>query len=87
MCDGDSTSAREQAMREGKLTRNIARRLERLERRIRVARASFSLKINFVSPTSGVTSTLVMEAGNQVWTRLNSAPILNPIPRPCPTGQ
>jgi hypothetical protein len=53
-----------------KLVRNISRRLERLEARVRSTSDSFSVMIHFVHPEKGVTSTLLMESGKQVWTNV-----------------
>ena len=67
------------------MVRSISRRLERLEKRVLPGSDSFSVTIHFVHPEKGVTSTLLMESGKRVWTRLEP-PFLKPIPRSCPAG-
>jgi len=54
------------------VSRNIPRRLMRLEEQVEAAQAitSHSMLIQFVDPQKGVTSTLLMEGGKQVWTYL-----------------
>jgi hypothetical protein len=68
------------------LIRGFHRRLERLEKRVLRAGDSFSLTIRFVSPTKGVTRTLLLEAGEQVWTEPDGATHLKPIARPFAAG-
>jgi hypothetical protein len=46
----------------------MSRRLAKIEARFRRARATFSMTIVFVHPEKGVTGTLLMESGKQVWT-------------------
>jgi hypothetical protein len=65
----------------------MARRLERIERRVLPASESLSVTIHFVAPGKGVTSTLLMESGKRVWTRFEAAPDLTPIPRNAPNDQ
>src|ERR1035437_7150436 len=52
----------------GESVRNISRRLAQIEARFRAASATFSMTIVFVPPETGVTRTLLMESGKQVWT-------------------
>jgi hypothetical protein len=64
--------------------RNIARRLERLERRVLAASESFAVTIQFVHPEKGVTRTLLVESGKQVLTRPEAPPDLTPVSRNAP---
>jgi hypothetical protein len=48
--------------------RNISRRLAKIEARFQAASATLSMTIVFVHPETGVTGTLLMESGKQVWT-------------------